>query len=250
MASLDINSDMGESFGPWPMGEDAKLMASISSANIACGFHAGDPDVMVATVRLARQHGVAIGAHPGLHDLQGFGRREMVLSPDEVYNLVAYQVGALYGVARSQGMALHHFKTHGALYGMTARRPEMAQAVVQAVHDIDPQLPVYVANANMEKTVRDMGMPVVCEVYADRSYQDDATLTPRGVPGAMIHDADQAIAQILQMVRTGTVTALSGKRVPIVADSLCIHGDQPGAAEFARRIRAALLAEGIEVRAP
>lgn len=250
MASIDINCDMGESFGAWNMGDDALLMQYISSANIACGFHAGDPDVMMGTVRAALANGVAIGAHPGLNDLQGFGRREMVLTPEQVYALVAYQVGALYGVARAQGGSLHHVKTHGALYGMTSRLPGMARAVAQAVHDVDATLPVYVANANMAQAVRELGLPVVYEVYADRSYQDDGTLTPRNLPGAMIEDVDQAIAQVLQMVRTGTVTALSGRQIPIAADTLCIHGDQPGAASFAACIRTALLAEGIEVRAP
>ncbi|ATA25321.1 lactam utilization protein LamB [Brenneria goodwinii] len=250
VASIDINCDMGESFGAWNMGDDALLMQYISSANIACGFHAGDPDVMLETVRRALACNVAIGAHPGLPDLQGFGRREMALAPSQVYALVAYQVGALYGVARAQGGSLHHVKTHGALYGMTARQPEMARAVAQAVYDIDATLPVYVANANMAQAVRERGLPVVYEVYADRSYQDDGTLTPRNLPNAMIEDVDQAIAQVLQMVHTGTVTALSGKRVPIDADTLCIHGDQAGAANFAAHIRSALLAEGIEVRTP
>ena len=250
MAAIDINSDMGESFGAWNMGDDALLMQNISSANIACGFHAGDPDVMLETVRCAVTNNVAIGVHPGLPDLQGFGRREMALTPSQVYALTLYQVGALNGIVRAQGTRLHHVKTHGALYGMTSRRPDMARAVAQAVYDIDPTLSVYVANPNMEQAVRELGLPVVCEVYADRSYQDDGTLTPRGTPGAMIEDVEQAIAQVLQMVQTGTVMALSGKKVKISADTLCIHGDQPGAAKFAARIRTALLAEGIQVRAP
>jgi UPF0271 protein len=250
VASIDINCDMGESFGAWNMGNDKLLMQHISSANIACGFHAGDPDVMLATVRRALASNVKIGAHPGLADLQGFGRREMVMTPSEVYALVIYQVGALYGVTRSQGGSLHHVKTHGALYGMTARDPEIARAVAQAVHDIDATLPVYVANENMAQAASAFGLPVVYEVYADRSYQDDGTLTPRNQPNAMIEDVDQSIAQVLQMVRSGTVTALSGQCVPIIADTLCIHGDQPGAARFAAAIRAAMSAEGIVVRAP
>ncbi len=250
MASIDINCDMGESFGAWTMGDDALLMQKISSANIACGFHAGDPDVMVETVRCALANNVAIGAHPGLSDLQGFGRREMVLTPDQVYALTLYQIGALNGVVRAQGARLHHVKTHGALYGMTSRSPDMARAVAQAVHDIDSSLSVYVANANMAQAVLELGLPVISEVYADRSYQDDGTLTPRGIEGAMIEDVDKAVAQVLQMVHTGTVTALSGKEVKISADTLCIHGDQPGAGKFAAHIRTALLTEGIEVRAP
>lgn len=248
MPTLDINCDMGESFGPWVMGQDLELLAHITSANIACGFHAGDPDVMLKTVRGAIAHGVSIGAHPGLPDLQGFGRRVMAMSPDEVYALVVYQVGALQAFARSQGGSLHHVKTHGALYNMTAKDPALAEAVAQAVHDIDPALPIYVANAAIAAASEKLGLPTVYEVYADRSYQDDATLTPRSQPHAMIEDVDQAIAQVKRMVKDGVVRALSGKEVPIRADTLCIHGDQPGAAVFARTIRAALEADGITIR--
>lgn len=248
MPSIDINCDMGESFGAWVMGQDSQLMPHITAANIACGFHAGDPDVMLATVRSAIRHKVAIGAHPGLPDLQGFGRRVMAMTADEVYALVVYQVGALQAMARSQGGKLHHVKTHGALYNMTARDPALADAVARAVADVDPALPIYVANAPIAKATLDRGLTAVHEVYADRTYQDDGTLTPRSQPHAMIEDVDQAIAQVKRMVKEGVVRALSGKDVPIKADTLCIHGDQPGAAMFARDIRAALQAEGIEVR--
>lgn len=248
MPSIDINCDMGESFGAWVMGQDNALMPHITAANIACGFHAGDPDVMLATVRAAIAHNVAIGAHPGLPDLQGFGRRVMAMTADEVYALVVYQVGALQAMARSQGGQLHHVKTHGALYNMTARDPALADAVARAVADVDPALPIYVANAPIAKATLDRGLTAIYEVYADRTYQDDGTLTPRSQPHAMIEDVDQAIAQVKRMVKEGVVRALSGKDVPIKADTLCIHGDQPGAAVFARDIRAALQAEGIEVR--
>ena len=247
MTSIDINCDMGESFGAWTMGQDHELMRHITSANIACGFHAGDPDVMVSTVRAALAAQVAIGAHPGLRDLQGFGRREMALTAAQVYALVAYQVGALEAMTRAQGGRLHHVKTHGALYNMTAKDRALADAVAQAVHDVDPGLPIYVANENMACAAQALGLAVAFEVYADRTYQDDGTLTPRSLPNAMIEDADQAIAQIKRMVLSGTVRALSGKEVHIAADTLCIHGDQPGAAAFARRIRAALEGDGIVV---
>lgn len=248
MPSIDINCDMGESFGPWVMGQDLELFAHVTSANIACGFHAGDPDVMLRTVRAAIEAGVAIGAHPGLPDLQGFGRRTMSMTPDEVYALVIYQVGALDAFARSQGGRLHHVKTHGALYNMTARDPALANAVARAVHDLDPALPIYVANAAIAQAARDFGLPTVFEVYADRTYQDDGTLTPRSLPHAMIEDVDQAIAQVKRMVKDGVVRSLSGKDVPIAADTLCIHGDQPGAVQFASQIRTALEAEGIAVK--
>lgn len=248
MKTIDINSDMGESFGPWVMGEDLKLLNHVTSANIACGFHAGDPDTMLQTVRAAIEKDVAIGAHPGLPDLQGFGRRVMAMSADEIYSSVLYQVSALRGIAESQGGKLHHVKTHGALYTMTARDPALARAVARAVFDIDPALPIYVANQAIAQAAHDYGLTAVFEVYADRGYQDDGTLTPRGQPGAMIEDIEQSIAQVLGMVEEGVVRSVSGKAVPIRADTLCIHGDQPGATAFAARIRAALEAKGVAVR--
>lgn len=249
MKSIDINCDMGESFGPWVMGNDLAVMKHITSANIACGFHAGDPDTMFNTVRAAVAAGVAVGAHPGLPDLQGFGRRHMDVSPAEIYALVVYQIGALWGVARASGTRLRHVKTHGALYHMTTKDAAVAQAVVQAAHDVDPELLLYVSTASMIQAAQKAGMRMVHEVYADRSYQDDGTLTPRSQAHAMIEDVDQSIAQVKRMVLQGMVRSLSGKDVPIGADTLCVHGDQPGAVVFAQRIRAALEAEGIAVRA-
>lgn len=249
MPTIDINCDMGESFGPWVMGQDLELLKHVTSANIACGFHAGDPDVMLKTVRAAIAEGVAIGAHPGLPDLQGFGRRAMTMNANEVYALVVYQVGALDAFARAQGSKLHHVKTHGALYNMTARDPSLAKAVAQAVHDLNPEWPIYVANEPMAAAARALGLRAIHEVYADRSYQDDGTLTPRSQAHAMIEDVEQSIAQVQRMVHEGKVRALSGKDVPIVAETLCIHGDQPGAVQFASRIRAALEAQGITVAA-
>jgi len=249
MPSIDINCDMGESFGSWNMGQDLEILGHVTSANIACGFHAGDPDVMFRTVQAAIASNVAVGAHPGLPDLQGFGRRAMAMTPAEVYNLTIYQVGALQAFAQTQGSSLHHVKTHGALYNMTMRDPALARACAQAVYDYDPGLLVYVANANMAEAAQTLGLPVAFEVYADRSYQDDGTLTPRSMPHAMIEDVEQAITQVKRMVIDGVVRSLSGKDVKIAADTLCIHGDQPGAAVFAKRIRAALAADGIDVTA-
>ena len=248
MPSIDLNCDMGESFGPWVMGNDEAILAQVTSANIACGFHAGDADTMFTTVKAAIAAGVAVGAHPGTPDLQGFGRRVMALGAAEVYNLVVYQVGAMQGFCKALGTRLHHVKTHGALYTMTGKDPALAKAVAQAVHDIDPSLLVYVANANMAEAAQTLGLPVAFEIYADRSYQDDGTLTPRSQPHAMIEDVDQAIAQVKRMVLEGKVRALSGRDVAIRADTLCIHGDQPGAVVFAERIRTALEAEGIAIR--
>lgn len=248
MPSIDLNCDMGESFGPWVMGNDLPILAQVTSANIACGFHAGDADTMFATVKAAIAAGVAVGAHPGTPDLQGFGRRVMALTAAEVYNLVVYQVGAMQGFCRVLGTPLHHVKTHGALYAMTGKDATLAKAVAQAVYDIDPSLLVYVANANMTEAAQSIGLPVAFEIYADRSYQDDGTLTPRNLPHAMIEDVDQAIAQVKRMVLEGKVRALSGRDVAIRADTLCIHGDQPGAVLFAERIRAALEAEGIAIK--
>lgn len=247
MPTLDINCDMGEGFGPWVMGQDIELLKYVSSANIACGFHAGDPNVMLNTVRAAISQGVAIGAHPGLPDLQGFGRRAMAMDAREVYALTLYQVGALDGIVRSQGGVLSHVKTHGALYNMTARDMSLAKAVAQAVRDLNPQWSIFVANEPMAEVTTALGLRAVREVFADRTYQDDASLTPRSQPHAMIEDVAQAAAQVERMVKEGVVRALSGKEVPIVAQTLCIHGDQPGAVQFARQIRAALQAQGIVI---
>ena len=245
--TLDINCDMGESFGAFVMGNDLEVLAHITSANIACGMHAGDPGVMHRTVAAAVERGVAVGAHPGLPDLQGFGRRVMALSPAEVYDLTVYQIGALWAFTRAAGTTLHHVKAHGALYNMTAKDPAIADAVARATRDVDPSLIVYVATATMADAAAALGLQVAYEVFADRTYQDDATLTPRSQADAMIEDPDLSIAQVKGMVVGGYVTSQNGKRVPVRADTLCIHGDQPGAATFARRIREALTQDGIRI---
>lgn len=251
MKTLDLNCDMGEGFGVYGAGDDAALLAHVTSANIACGFHAGDPGTMARTVRLAVSHGVAVGAHPGLPDLQGFGRREMALSPDEAYDCVVYQIGALQGVAAAAGTRLAHVKPHGALYNMAARDIRLSEAIARAVHDVDPSLILYaLAGSVTVQAARGLGVPVASEVFADRSYQDDGTLTPRRLPGAMITDLGQAVAQVRRMVHEGRVRALSGREIPIEAHTVCLHGDQPGAVEFAVGLRAALSEDGIELRPP
>lgn len=248
--TLDLNCDMGESFGRWKMGDDEGVMPHVSSVNVACGFHGGDPGTMRRTVALAIAHGVAIGAHPGLPDLQGFGRRTMAVSPQEVYDLVVVQVGALAAVAASQGTRLAHVKAHGALYNMAARDAALADAIARAVRDVDASLLFFgLAGSALIRAAEAAGLRCASEVFADRSYQADGSLTPRTHPQAMITEADRSVAQVLQMVREGTVTAVDGTPVPVRADTLCIHGDQPGAVEFARTLRSALTAIGVSIQA-
>ncbi|MCR6475285.1 LamB/YcsF family protein [Variovorax sp. ZS18.2.2] len=248
---IDINCDMGEGFGAWAMGNDIELLDHVSSANIACGFHAGDPSTMRRVVAAALHRGVRVGAHPGLPDLQGFGRRVMQVSPAEVYAMVVYQVGALWAFAKAAGGTLSHVKAHGALYNMAAKDRTLADAIARAVHEVDPRLVLFgLAGSEMIRAAEALGLPVAAEVFADRSYQDDGSLSPRGQPGALIEDADVAAAQVLQMVQHGSVYAASGKEVALRADTLCIHGDQPGALAFVRRIRSALDAIGVHVAAP
>ncbi|HMN83120.1 MAG TPA: 5-oxoprolinase subunit PxpA [Burkholderiaceae bacterium] len=248
---IDLNCDMGEGFSIYEAGDDRALLELVTSANIACGFHAGDPRTMAAVVKAAAARDVAIGAHPGLPDLQGFGRREMAISPAEAYDLTVYQVGALGGFTAAAGVPLHHVKAHGALYNMAARDAKLSEAIARAVRDVDPSLRLYaLAGSVMVEVGRDLGLTVLSEVFADRSYQDDGSLTPRRQPGAMITDVDQSIAQVRTMVGQGYVRAQSGREVPIAADTLCLHGDQPGALAFAKALRAALQADGVAVKAP
>jgi len=247
---LDLNCDMGESFGPWIMGNDDGIMPFITSANIACGFHAGDPATMRQTVASAIRHDVALGAHPGLPDLQGFGRRPMTISPQEVFDLVVVQVGSLAAVAASQGARLHHVKAHGALYNMAAGDIKLATAVADAVKSVDDSLILFaLAGSHLVEAGRQAGLKVAQEVFADRSYQDNGLLTPRSQEGAMITEVNHAISQVLQMVKEGSVTSLSGKQVPVQADTLCLHGDQPSAVDFALALRDAFQREGIGLQA-
>jgi 5-oxoprolinase (ATP-hydrolysing) subunit A len=249
--TIDLNCDMGEGFGVYNAGDDAALLAHVTSANIACGFHAGDPGTMARTVRLAVKHSVAVGAHPGLPDLQGFGRRDMALSADEAYDLVVYQVGALQAVAAAAGTRVRHVKAHGALYNMAARDERLSDAIARAVRDVDASLLLYALAGSVTVPIaRQLGLRVACEVFADRSYQDDGTLTPRRLPGAMITDLQQAIAQVRRMVQDGSVRALSGREISIEAHTVCVHGDQPGAVEFAIGLGRALREDGIGLRAP
>ena len=250
MNCIDLNADLGESFGAWRMGDDAGVMPWITSANIACGFHAGDPLTMRATITLCARHGVALGAHPSLPDLQGFGRREMKVSPDEVHAQTLYQLGALHGLVRAAGMQLHHVKPHGALYNMAARERHLADAIAAAVHDFDPLLIlVGLAGGALVEAGRDLGLTVQREGFCDRRYRADGSLTPRAEPGAVIEDIDAAVAQAVSIATRGEALSGDGKRVRIEADTLCLHGDRANAATFAERLRRALDDSGVQVAA-
>jgi 5-oxoprolinase (ATP-hydrolysing) subunit A len=245
---VDLNCDMGESFGRWELGADAEVMPHISSANIACGAHAGDPGTMRRTLRLAREHGVASGAHPGFADLAGFGRREIPMSPQEVADLVLVQIGALEAVARSEGMRLAHVKPHGALYNMAARRPPLAEAIASAVASLDRSLVLFcLAGSPMLGAAGRAGLTAAAEGFADRSYEPDGSLTPRSVAGSVIHDVDEVVRRAVRMVRDGKVTARDGREIALQVDTICIHGDTPGAAGLAHALNAGLRAAGITI---
>jgi len=248
--SVDLNCDMGESFGAWTLGQDAEIMPLITSANVACGFHAGDPGVMRQTVRLALRQGVAIGAHPGLPDLVGFGRRNLDISPEEAFDMTVYQLGALAAVVRAEGGKLHHLKPHGALYNMAATNAELAESIAEAIYKVQPELTLYgLAGSELTKAGEKIGLKTAHEVFADRTYQANGTLTPRRAPDALITDAPTAISQVIKMITQGKLRAQSGEEVAIRADTVCLHGDGAHALEFARQLRAALASAAVEVRA-
>ena len=248
---IDLNGDVGESFGAYEIGHDAALIPILTSANIACGFHAGDPGVMRATVALARQHGTAVGAHPGFPDLVGFGRREMKATPREVEDLVAYQIGALAAIAAAQGVRLAHVKPHGALYNMAARDLDLADAIARAIAAVDPSLALFglPGSQSLEAAQRHK-VRAVSEAFADRAYRRDGSLVPRNQPGAVIDDEQIVVTRAVAIARERMVIAADGTRVPLDVQTICVHGDTPGAAVLASRIREALGNAGIEVRAP
>ncbi len=251
MKKIDLNCDMGESYGAWKMGADAGVMPYISSANIACGFHAGDPATIRKTVRLAVDSGVAVGAHPSLPDLMGFGRRVMRITPQDMYDLVVYQAGAVEAFARAAGAKLHHVKCHGALYNMAAMDEGLSEAMVRAVKDLGSGVILYALSLSRNfEIAKKAGIPVAGEVFGDRGYSDDGTLAPRDRPGGMIEDAEASARQVLGMIEEGYVTSLDGKRVPVAADTLCLHGDQPGAVAFAKNLRRVFTERNIQVAAP
>lgn len=246
--TVDLNADMGESFGPWKMGDDAALLEIISSANIACGFHAGDPNVMAATMQAAASRGVGIGAHPGFADLQGFGRFRMTLPRESLQNMVRYQLGAAQGMARAAGAEVRHLKLHGALANMASEDAGMARACYEAALSVDPDIIIMVLAATaQEQAVRGLGCHWVGEIFADRAYNDDGTLVDRSLPGAVIHDPEVAGPRILEMVREGAIITESGKFIPAAIDTICLHGDTPTAVALAKSVRRSLEAGGITV---
>lgn len=250
MPHIDLNCDLGESFGAYTIGMDEKVIPFITSANVACGFHAGDPLVMQRTVALCKQSGAAVGAHPGFPDLQGFGRRQMKLTPAEAKACVQYQIGALKAFCDAAGVPLHHVKPHGALYNMAGKDRALADAICAAVKESAPgAVLLALSGSEMVKAAQAIGLPVANEVFADRGYRPDGSLVPRGTPGAMIEDEDEAIARVIRMVTEGKVTANDGTDIAIQADSVCVHGDGPKALAFVEKIGAALQAAGVELKA-
>ncbi len=249
MLSVDLNCDMGESFGAWRMGNDAELMNVVSSINVACGFHAGDASVMRETVQTAIEKNVAIGAHPSFPDLQGFGRREIKMSAQEIFDLVLYQVSALKGICEAFGAKLYHAKPHGALYNLAAKNAEIAAAIASAVKAIDENLIFYgLSNSLLISEAEKIGLKTASEVFADRTYQSDGTLTPRSEPNALIHDTEKAIEQVLEVVVEQKVTATNGEKVSLKAETICIHGDGAYALDFALAIRQKLTQKGIVIQ--
>ncbi|QFU17325.1 LamB/YcsF family protein [Microvirga thermotolerans] len=248
--TIDLNCDMGEGFGPWPMGDDDAMLDIVSSANVACGFHAGDPNIMFRTAETARRKGVAIGAHPGFNDLPGFGRRVIRGdSPAEIERMIAYQIGALQAVAALAGHRVTYVKAHGALNNMANEDEDLAMAIARAVKGVDPNLVnVCMPGLAMERTSEKIGVPVAREFFADRTYEDNGTLTSRKKPGSVLHDPEAAAERVLRTLEEGAVTTVSGRRIPVAVDTICVHGDEPSAVAMARTIRARLEANGIAVR--
>jgi 5-oxoprolinase (ATP-hydrolysing) subunit A len=250
MSSIDLNCDMGESFGAWRMGNDAALMDYVSSINIACGFHAGDASVIRNTIETAIKKNVSIGAHPSFPDLQGFGRREMKMAAREIFDIVLYQVAAVKGICEAFGGKLHHVKPHGALYNQAAKDAETARAIAEAVKKIDAELIFYgLAGSNLISEAERIGLKTASEVFADRTYSEDGNLTPRSEPNALVEDEETAIKQVLQMIETQTVMATNGATVSLRAETVCIHGDGAHALRFAQTINAKLRESGVEIRA-
>ena len=249
MVKVDLNSDLGESFGPWNMGDDEAMLDIVTTANVACGFHAGDPEIMLKTVERAKARGVAVGAHPGFHDLQGFGRRQIQgLTAREVEAMLAYQIGALQAVATMAGHRVTHVKVHGALSNMSMTDDALAGALARAVRAVDPALVfVVIPLTALERAGEAANLKLAREIYADRAYEDDGTLVSRKKPGAVLHDAETVAARVVRMVEERAIVSVNGKRLPLAIDTVCIHGDSPGAVAMARAVRARLSAAGIAI---
>ena len=244
--TIDLNADLGEGFGAWRMGNDAALLDIVTSANVACGFHAGDPDIMVETARAAKARGVAIGAHPGFFDVRGFGRNVVREIPEKIERDVAYQIGALQACAALAGARVTYVKAHGALANLSNAEDAVAEAVARAVAGVDRGLALVVMPGLLaERAAERAGLRTVREIYADRAYAEDGGLAPRSAPGAVLHDATDIAARVRRMVEDGAVTTLSGRRIPVGIDTVCVHGDNPGAVRAARAVRAELAATGL-----
>lgn len=249
MKQVDLNADLGESFGDWVMGNDPALLDVVTSANIACGFHAGDPDVMAKTMRLAVDQGVGIGAHPGFADLQGFGRRRIKLSAESLRNMITYQLGAAMTMAQVAGGKVEHLKLHGALSNMASEDPEIARICYSAALDIAPDIIIVVLAATpMQEIAQELGCHWAGEIFADRAYNNDATLVDRSLPGAIIHDAEQAAQRVSKMVHDGAIITSSGNRIDARIDTICMHGDTANAIEIAKAVRASLVRDGVKIR--
>ncbi len=247
---IDINCDMGESFGAYRIGEDEKIIRFITSANVACAFHAGDPMVMARTVELARSNGVAVGAHPGYPDLLGYGRRNLETFPSEIKNYVLYQIGAISGFVRAAGLKLQHVKPHGALYNYAAKTERAAAEIIEAVKEFDPELILFVlAGSLIADMAKAAGLKTALEAFPDRAYTRDGQLAPRRMEGAVVHDPAKVRERVLKLVKTGKLTSIEGEEITLSADTLCVHGDTPGAWELAREIHRSLQEAGITVAA-
>ncbi|MBD8071364.1 5-oxoprolinase subunit PxpA [Bacillus sp. PS06] len=248
MNKVDLNCDLGESFGVYQLGRDEDILDVVTSANIACGFHAGDPTTIRKTVQLALEKNVAIGAHPGLPDKVGFGRRNMDITPQEAFDMVVYQIGAVQAFVQAEGSKLQHVKPHGALYNMAARNQALAEAIAEAIYKVNPELILLgLSGSELVKAGDKLGLHVASEVFADRTYQIDGSLTPRSQENALIIDEEQAVRQVIQMAKEGSVLSVQGQLVPIKADSICIHGDGEHALQFAGKIKAELMKEQISI---
>jgi len=249
MTTIDLNCDLGEGFGAYTLGDDAALMRVVSSANVACGFHAGDPRTMRRGVEMARAAGVAVGAHPGFPDRVGFGRRELGATAEEMTTDVLYQIGALAAFCAAEGLALQHVKPHGALYNLAARDRHVADAVVAAIARFDPTLILFAPPGSaMVQAASEHNLRVAREIFADRAVEPDGRLVARGAPGAVITESEAVIARTLRMIRTGRVTAINGQEIELTGETICVHGDTPDAVAILGSLRAALEAEGIGVR--
>lgn len=248
MYAVDLNCDLGESFGNYKCGMDEEVIPYISSANVACGFHASDPLVMEKTVEMAGRYGVHIGAHPGYPDLVGFGRRNMAAAPEEVKAMVQYQIGALSAFCKAKGVKLEHVKPHGAMYNMAGKDAALAEAICEGIREVDEELILLgLAGSEMIRAAKRLGLRTANEIFADRAYEEDGSLVARSKPGAMITDEDLAIQRVIRMIRDGVVTAVTGKDISVSAQSVCVHGDGPKALAFVKKIHQALDAEGIVI---